>query len=448
MFLLAYSGPVTAGVLRGDKARFQLFGEVVNTAAQIESSSKAGRIHVSTETANLLKKAGMAGSLEERLETIFVRGKGDVQTFWLTNKTQSLGSVASEDEIGWAPAAGELKYLNLSSKTERLVEWNTEQLVRLLKEMEARRRLISKPNESKLTLDIEKKGTIDTEMTNPLDEWKEIIALPKEVISGSLSTDDIEIDNIVVEEIRDYIKTIASMYNDNAFHCFEHASHVANSVNKLLARIVTHEDDEDSSSHDPTYGITSDPLTRFACVFSSLIHDVDHPGVPNPQLIKEKPDLAKLYHQKSVAEQYSIDLSWSLLMEAKYTNFRAALLKNEDELKRFRELVVNSVLATDIMDKELKQLRNGRWDKAFNLDGDEMKQSTDDVVNRKATIVIEHLIQASDVSHTMQHWDVYRTWNQRFFRECYQAYLDGRADSDPSVGWYKGEIGFYDFVSS
>ena len=135
-------------------------------------------------------------------------------------------------------------------------------------------------------------------------------------------------------------------------------------------------------------------------------------------------------------------------MEAKYTNFRAALFKNEDELKRFRELVVNSVLATDIMDKELKQLRNGRWDKAFNLDGDEMKQSTDDVVNRKATIVIEHLIQASDVSHTMQHWDVYRTWNQRFFRECYQAYLDGRADSDPSVGWYKGEIGFYDFVSS
>ena len=28
-----HSGPVTAGVLRGDKARFQLFGDTVNTTA-------------------------------------------------------------------------------------------------------------------------------------------------------------------------------------------------------------------------------------------------------------------------------------------------------------------------------------------------------------------------------------------------------------------------------
>ena len=35
--------------------------------------------------------------------------------------------------------------------------------------------------------------------------------------------------------------------------------------------------------------------------------------------------------------------------------------------------------------------------------------------NRKATIVIEHLIQASDVSHTMQHWEVYISWNEKLF---------------------------------
>ena len=45
----------------------------------------------------------------------------------------------------------------------------------------------------------------------------------------------------------------------------------------------------------------------------------------------------------------------------------------------------------------------------------------------------------------MQHWHVYRKWNERFFRECYAAYKAGRADKDPSEGWYKGEIGFFDF---
>lgn len=60
-------------------------------------------------------------------------------------------------------------------------------------------------------------------------------------------------------------------------------------------------------------------------------------------------------------------------------------------------------MATDIMDKDLKALRNDRWDKAFKECSDE---GTKHAVNRKATIVIEHLIQASDVSHTMQHWHV------------------------------------------
>ena len=27
----------------------------------------------------------------------------------------------------------------------------------------------------------------------------------------------------------------------------------------------------------------------------------------------------------------------------------------------------------------------------------------------------------------------------------YDAYKNGRAEKDPSIGWYKGEIGFFDF---
>lgn len=119
--------------------------------------------------------------------------------------------------------------------------------------------------------------------------------------------------------------------------------------------------------------------------------------------------MASAYKNKSVAEQNSVDLAWSLLMEGQFANLRACIYTSESEMIRFRQLLVNVVLATDIADKELKALRNNRWETAFNM---EMARSDDEQenVNRKATIVMEHLIQASDVAHTMQHWHIYRKW--------------------------------------
>ena len=116
-------------------------------------------------------------------------------------------------------------------------------------------------------------------------------------------------------------------------------------------------------------------------------------------------------------------------------------------------------------DKDLKELRNARWERAFS------ETSVSDPIatrHRKATIVIEHLIQASDVAHTMQHWvsvfsqaesvfvfqsnictmfeqNIYVKWNERLFVEMYKAYKEGRTDKDPSEFWYKGELGFFDF---
>jgi 3'5'-cyclic nucleotide phosphodiesterase len=133
-------------------------------------------------------------------------------------------------------------------------------------------------------------------------------------------------------------------------------------------------------------------------------------------------------------------------MDEDYKDLRRAIYGNDEEFRRFRQLMINVVIATDIADKDLKVLRNNRWAKAFSEDDDsQCKDSPRDAINRKATIVIEHLIQASDVAHTMQHWHVYRKWNERFFMECYKAYKQGRAETDPSTSWYKGEIGFFDF---
>jgi len=107
-------------------------------------------------------------------------------------------------------------------------------------------------------------------------------------------------------------------------------------------------------------------------------------GAPNSVLVKEGDPVAEMYNDTSVAEQNSIDIAWDLLMEPRFHNLRRQIYTSEAEFIRFRQLVVNSVLATDIMDKNLIDLRNNRWAVAFAGNADQHSRTA---VNRKATIV-------------------------------------------------------------
>eukprot|EP00934_Nitzschia_sp_Nitz4_P005403 Nitzschia sp. Nitz4//scaffold296_size27349//382//4345//NITZ4_008196-RA/size27349-snap-gene-0.39-mRNA-1//1//CDS//3329546261//5393//frame0 len=463
-----HSGPITAGVLRGEKARFQLFGDTMNVTARMESSGEPGRIQISPETAEILKATNKGHWIEARKDLVNAKGKGMMQTYWVKQDPASPANTqakASLDANGGVSEHGNEMTCGEEEKKRRLVNWNVEMLTRLIKQIVARRQ--AQHADSGNFMMTPKTTHSSTEGAFPkgaggipMDEVKEVIHLPDfdhRVAKKQVDVDEIQLDQKVVDQLRLYVTTISHLYYENPFHNFEHASHVVMSVIKLMSRIVAPEavydennegplDNVEETLHDHTYGITSDPLTQFACAFSALIHDVDHRGVPNTQLIVENEELGFQYENRSVAEQNSLDLSWELLMDKRYDDLRDTLCETPEELSRLRELVVNVVLATDIMDKDLKVLRNDRWAKAF--DKAEESAHVGNVIedrNRKATIVIEHLIQASDVAHTMQHWHVYRQFNQRLFEELYRAHKEGRGGKDPTEFWYKGELGFFDF---
>jgi 3'5'-cyclic nucleotide phosphodiesterase len=130
-------------------------------------------------------------------------------------------------------------------------------------------------------------------------------------------------------------------------------------------------------------------------------------------------------------------------MKDNYKDLRVAIYATEGELLRFRQVTVNSVLATDILDPELQKFRNDRWEKTVWYPDDDVDYSLEER-DRKATIAIELLIQASDVAHTMQHWQVYRKWNEHLFMEKSQAYSDGRSEHDPLINWYEEELNYFD----
>jgi 3'5'-cyclic nucleotide phosphodiesterase/Adenylate and Guanylate cyclase catalytic domain len=416
----------------------------------MESTGVANKIHISQDTANLLMAAGKEKWVIPRDEKISAKGKGELVTYFLVMQDRN-----SEDKSFGSLSQAEKSLLDVETvdqdlieKHNRISEWTVEVMSSVLKTMAAKRKVLESQADP-----IEKIEALESmSLSHSAGEKSVITEVATYIILPENSNvhfdqESADISKDALEELRNYVQTIASLYNENPFHNFDHANHVVMSVNKLLSRINAPDLEVDGQRlHDHTYGITNDPLTWFACVFSALIHDVDHSGVPNAQLVKEGDPVATLYKAKSVAEQNSFDIAWDLLMEPTYRNLRRAIYTTEGELKRFRQLVVNGVMATDIVDKDLKKLRNDRWDAVFseNCEKDQCMNSRRETV-LKATIVIEHLIQASDVAHTMQHWHIYRRWNERFFKECYQAYLDGRADSNPAKTWYTGEIGFFDF---
>ena len=70
-------------MLRGDRARFQLFGDTMNTASRMESNGVPNRIQISEQCADELRKFGKESWLVPREDKIFAKGKGELKTYWL-----------------------------------------------------------------------------------------------------------------------------------------------------------------------------------------------------------------------------------------------------------------------------------------------------------------------------------------------------------------------------
>lgn len=343
-------------------------------------------------------------------------------------------------------------------------------------------------------------------------------------------TDSITLDDLQRKELVQFISTIASMYNNVLYHNFEHASHVLASSDSLIQMLQTNdkrvtasgsgaksqstsgdelEASEEKRHHLTTFGISSCPMTHLALIFSALVHDVEHQGVGNKQLIEENDVLAQRYAGKSVAENNSLDVSLDLLHQDCYSNLRKCMFGDKenstgnariemehDELL-FQHVILNVIQATDISSQDRLEINKKKWKRAFedtnsrsrcccqlqvsrqtrrgsapppfttkskassrsrrlslSLDIDERSptctacttSSNECLVHinyLRASSVLEQLIQAADVAHSMQCWPIFLKWNAKLYDELWAAKLAGRG-ADVSEVWFKGQIGFFD----
>ena len=215
----------------------------MNVASRMESTGLVDRIQISEETAQLLEDAGKGDWFSRREKKILAKGKGELTTFWLEDdfhkkRKHSGGSLessrvddtASTDESSCSHWDSPFPVLS-SGKVSRLVDWNVDVMSRLLKQIVAKNRVMYSPNEITAASlgwarDVSDGKTV-------LDEVKETILLPPfhaRMVHLAEEAESIELDAIVKNQLHEFVSDVASMYHDNPFHNFEHASHVTMSV--------------------------------------------------------------------------------------------------------------------------------------------------------------------------------------------------------------------------
>jgi len=90
------SGPVVAGVIGRKRFLYDLWGDAVNTANRMESYGTPGRIQITQATYELLAEEFEC----EPRGTIAVKGKGDVETWYLVGPRDATFAAAGRARRG------------------------------------------------------------------------------------------------------------------------------------------------------------------------------------------------------------------------------------------------------------------------------------------------------------------------------------------------------------
>ncbi|KAM4589173.1 cGMP-inhibited 3',5'-cyclic phosphodiesterase 3A-like isoform 2-T2 [Fundulus diaphanus] len=254
---------------------------------------------------------------------------------------------------------------------------------------------------------------------------------------------------IPIKEFMNYFHALENGYRDIPYHNRIHATDVLHAVWYLTTQPVPglptlptengiHTDSVDSitpgasgflvskmsSMLEDGYGSLCGlvpALELMALYVAAAMHDYDHPGRTNAFLVATSAPQALLYNDRSVLENHHAAAAWNLFMSRPEFNFLANL--EHVEFKRFRFLVIEAILATDLK-KHFDFLAE------FNAKvGDEGVSGIDWTNENDRLLVCQMCIKLADVNGPLKNKELHLQWTEGIVNEFYE-----QGDEEATLG--------------
>ncbi|KAK2917680.1 cGMP-inhibited 3',5'-cyclic phosphodiesterase 3A-like isoform X1 [Channa argus] len=255
---------------------------------------------------------------------------------------------------------------------------------------------------------------------------------------------------IPVKEFMNYFHALENGYRDIPYHNRVHATDVLHAVWYLTTQpvpglpslITDHGSASDSDSDSgithshmgflvsKTYTVSEDgygclsglipALELMALYVAAAMHDYDHPGRTNAFLVATSAPQAVLYNDRSVLENHHAASAWNLFMSQPEYNFLVNL--DHVEFKRFRFLVIEAILATDLK-KHFDFLAE------FNAKVGDESTGIDWSNENDRLLVCQMCIKLADINGPLKCKGLHLQWTEGIVNEFYE-----QGDEESSLG--------------
>ena len=224
---------------------------------------------------------------------------------------------------------------------------------------------------------------------------------------------------------------LQSGYKNITYHNKTHASDLCQTFNYFMVKGNLQEK------------MQMDNVEIISCLVAAMMHDYEHPGVNNPFLININDPKAIRHNDVSVLENHHLAASFELMIQNDENNWAHQF--DKADFKRIREIIIKTVLATD-MAQHFSELGI--------LNGRVPARDFDPKTGKDKSLMMKFIFHMSDISNPTKNFDVCRLWCDLLFVEFFaQGDLEAEYGFDISQFYdrkttniAKSQIGFIDII--